>query len=129
MAIRGEAHYERLEREPEFGSPGNLTDLETYRLSPGFSFFHASGLTTALGVTYVAQKGKFGDPSSGFFSRDDQFWILDASLGYRLPKRAGFVSLEGHNLLDQEFNYQEEESAMPRIARDRLVLGRLTLSF
>ena len=53
-------------------------------------------------TTYVDQEGKFGDPFSGFLEGDDQFWVVDAAISYRLPKRLGLISLEAKNLFDEE---------------------------
>jgi outer membrane receptor protein involved in Fe transport len=55
-----------------------------------------------VGVTYVDQ-----DVSRSSVSLlpqgEDSFTLVDLSVGYRLPKRMGAVSLSVHNLFDQEF--------------------------
>jgi hypothetical protein len=86
-------------------------------------------LEIRLQASWVDQKGEFGDPFAGFEPDDDQFWILDASIGYRLPKRFGIITVEGKNLLNEGFKFQDTDPANPRIAPERFILGRITLSF
>ena len=64
----------------------------------------------------------------------DDFVVVDAAIGYRLPKRIGVVSLEGRNLLDENFQYQDDnfriaEPTSPRFIPERSVFVRVTLSF
>ncbi len=129
LAAGGEFQYEKFEREAEFGSPGNVLELRTYWVSPGISFFHPCGLKIRLRASWVDQEGEFGDPSTGFVPDDDQFWVLDASIGYRLPKRFGLITVEGKNLFNEGFKFQDTDPANPRIAPERFILGRITLSF
>jgi len=63
-------------------------------------------------------------PESG----SDQFWIFDASAGYRLPKRWGIVSVEGKNLFNQSFQYQDTDVYHPIIQPGRTVYFKLTLA-
>jgi outer membrane receptor protein involved in Fe transport len=73
---------------------------------------------------------------STFADGDDNFTMTDLSVGYRLPRRAGIVSLSVQNLFDKEFDYQDdsfrefqdEPSVGPYIP-DRSVLARITLNF
>jgi hypothetical protein len=92
--------------------------------------FEASRRTSFLApdtTTHIAEVGlRFYDPS-GFFSHVDtmcinqrtfspllfeppairnDFWIVNAGVGYRLPKRLGILRLEVRNLLDENFNFQ-----------------------
>ena len=55
--------------------------------------------------------------------------VVDAAVGYRLPNRFGFVTLEGRNLLDEEFKFQDTDPANPQIYPERLILARFTLAF
>jgi hypothetical protein len=129
VAASGELFYENLEREAKFGSPGGFTSLRTYKLKPAVNVFHPSGLIAKLEANYVDQEGNFGDPINGFSKGEDNFWVVNASIGYRLPKRYGIVSLEVKNLFDESFNFQEMESSLPRLYPERLVFARFTLSF
>lgn len=67
--------------------------------------------------------------SSPIVRDDDDFWVIDAGVGYRLPRRFGFITFEAKNLLGEDFKFQDTDSANPTIAPERLLLGRLTLAF
>jgi outer membrane receptor protein involved in Fe transport len=64
-------------------------------------------------------------------SGDERFWVVDASIGYRLPKRYGLVSIDVKNLLDEEFSYQNSfnkgEQKLPRYQPQRAIFARLNL--
>ncbi len=60
---------------------------------------------------------------------EDDFWIVDLSLGYRLPNRRGVLSLNVDNLLDEEFRFQDLDPENPSIMPERMAYFRFTLSF
>jgi hypothetical protein len=91
--------------------------------------FHPIGLTLRVRGTYVDQRGDVGDAQGNVGSRGDRFFVLDASLAYRLPRRWGIVSIEGWNLLDQRLVFQDTDPANPTIYPERLILARFTLAF
>ena len=61
--------------------------------------------------------------------KSDDFWLVDASIGYRLPKRRGIVSIGVANLFDEQFNFVDTDPFNPRVYPERLVFGRFTLAF
>jgi tetratricopeptide (TPR) repeat protein len=68
------------------------------------------------------------------FPGGDDFWVLDAVLGYRLPNRFGFLSLEARNLTDNHFQFLDNnafspEINSPRFIPERAYLLRITLQF
>ena len=129
LAASLELFYEDFEREEQFGSPGNLLNLKTYKFKPAVNFIHPAGFKARLEANYVDQKGNFGDPMSGFIPGEDKFWVVNTSVGYRLPERYGIVTLEAKNIFDEHFNFQEEEDSTPTLANDRLIFLKFTLSF
>jgi tetratricopeptide (TPR) repeat protein len=129
LALSAEYQYEDLDREPEFVGPEYFKKIETHRLPLGIGFFHPCGISTQVKATYVDQEGKFGDPFSGFISDDDQFWVVDAAISYRLPKRWGFITLEIKNLFDEEFNFQDTDPANPWTVPEQVIIGKCTLNF
>ncbi len=130
MAASVEYQYERFDRGEKFVGTELFTDLETQRVSLGGNVFHPSGFFARMKGTYVDQNGKFVDPlSQPTLHDDDQFWVFDASVGYRLPKRFGLLTIEAKNIFDSEFNFQDTDAANPSIFPERLVLLRLTLNF
>lgn len=132
LAASAEFLYERFTREDELVGPELFTKIKTFRLPLGINFFHPSGFTARLKATFVDQEGEFVEFAGNEeidVPGDDQFWLFDAVIGYRLPKRWGFVSLEAKNLFDKEFKFQDTDPAHPLIIPERLILARITLSF
>jgi tetratricopeptide (TPR) repeat protein len=129
IALSAQYLYERLERIPEFSGLAQVVESDTHRVPLSIAFFHPWGFQARVTGTYVNQSGRFGDAFSGVNSGSDQFWVLDASIGYRLPKRFGLITLEGRNLLDQSFRYNDHDFGNPSFYPERLILLRLTLAF
>ena len=122
--------YSRFERDGTFVGEELFTILETHKLPLSVNFFHPSGLFLRLKATYIDQEGEFGWPR--FFpteSGSDQFWVADAALGYRLPKRCGIFSLEAKNLFDQGFQFQDTNPSNPEIIPKQSILAKITLAF
>lgn len=64
----------------------------------------------------------------------DHFWLADAAVGYRLPKRHGILSLEARNLLNKAFNYQDtnfqtSQPGEPLFQAKRIIYARFSLIF
>ena len=129
LAASAELEYEKFERDAEFVGTEQITKLTTQRIPLGVNLYYPSGLIVRIKATYVDQEGDFGDPASGTVPGDDQFWVVDAVFGYRLPKRRGLISVEVKNLFDEEFKFQDTDPKNPSITPERLVLGRFTLAF
>jgi outer membrane receptor protein involved in Fe transport len=114
-----------------FGVPEKAV---TYSVPIGARYFHPSGFFAGAGVTYVNQdvnRADFAGPEG-----NDDFFYLDAAIGYRLPKRFGIVSFSVTNLLDQDFHYQDDSyrefQDQPSIGPyfpERLFFGRITLNW
>jgi tetratricopeptide (TPR) repeat protein len=127
LALKAEYQYEDFEKEKFF--PENVENLTTHRLPLSISIFCPFGLIARVKATYVNQKGDFFDPFLLTTSRDkDSFWITDASIGYRFPKRMGIITLEVRNLFDEKFKFQDTDPTSPTIYPERLILGRFTLA-
>lgn len=130
LATRVEFQYEKFDRDEEFVA--GVKYVETYRLPLGINFYHPSGFMARLGATYVRQKGRFQPQLAApgmFVSGQDDFWVVDAAIGFRLPRRLGLISLEVRNLFDESFRFQDTDPANPAIQPERFVFGRLTLAF
>ena len=71
-----------------------------------------------------------------FTEGDDNFVLLDAAVGYRLPKRFGIITLSASNILDESFKYQDDSfrefqdapSVGPYIP-ERTIIGQITLNW
>ncbi len=124
------AEYQR----EEFTSSATSPVFETQRVPLGINMYHPSGLTGRIKASYIDQEGTFSG-TSGPVDDEDQFWIVDAAISYRLPKRYGLITLGGTNLLDKEFNFEEQDSVgkiiYPQLLvyPKRLLYTRFTLLF
>jgi hypothetical protein len=80
--------------------------------------------------TYVDQDGSFErkDDVGVFNAGDDSFWLVDAALNFRLPKRYGLFTVGVSNLTDEEFEFFDTDRDNPRIQPDRVFFGKVTLA-
>jgi len=134
LAINGEYQYERFDRDQEFTGEIQATRIRTYKIPISVRYFHPQGYSAGLKATFIDQEGDFTggpgiSPGAATEPADDQFWIVDATLGYRLPKRRGMVSAGVSNLFDESFNFVDTDAFNPRIYPERILFGRLTLAF
>jgi hypothetical protein len=129
LALRAEYQYEQLTFDPPNLNELAVAEIQTHRLPLGFSFFHPSGFITWLQATYVNQEGDFENGLGRFIPGSDQFWVVDASIGFRLPKRFGLINIGVRNLFDQRFKFQDTDPVNPTISPERLILGGVTLAF
>jgi tetratricopeptide (TPR) repeat protein len=138
FGLSAEYQYERFDREREFVA--GIRNVKTHRVPIGINFYHPSGFSAQLKATYINQEGRFqpqGSPPDTFFPGEDQFCIVDASIGYRLPKRYGFITVGVKNLFNKSFKFQDTDIHMgqvniassPTIQPKRLIFGKFTLAF
>jgi outer membrane receptor protein involved in Fe transport len=127
LAFNGEYQYEHLEREGQANE--GIIEAHTHRFPVAIGVFHPLGFRGRLQATVVDQSGTFGDPAVQVTHGDERFWILDASIGYRLPKRWGVITVDGRNLLDKRFRFQDTDPANPQIQPERLIVVRLIVAY
>ena len=133
IAASAEYQYESLARGALLGAGTGFRTVETHRIPLSIKLFHASGIRFGLTVNYVDQRGRFvprlfsDDPPGDLGT--DQFWVIDAGVGYRLPRRYGIITLGIKNLLDEDFNFQETDPSQPTLQRGRLLFASVTLAF
>jgi len=131
FALSAEYYYERLDREKPLIA--GIDEVRTHRLPFGISFYHPSGLSAMLRTTWIDQSGRFKRVFSDLFGPslpgEDRFWIVDAAIQYRLPRRYGFLILGAKNLFDRSFHYQDTDPTNPQIQPKRFIYGKFTLSF
>jgi len=125
VALRAEYMFERFESE---GLTDQPTKLDTHRVPLGINFFHPSGLSTFLTATYWNQDGTFVLNDESVQSGSDDFWIVDAGISYRLPKRYGFITIGATNLFDQDFKFFERDLNNPSVQPDRTFFAKITLA-
>ena len=129
IALTAEYLWERFERDELFADGAENVTTNYFPL--GINFFHPCGLSAYLKGTYVDQSGNFERQGSvGIFEKgEDNFWLVDAAISYRLPKRYGFVTIGAKNLFDEKFQYYDTDRKNPRIQPDRNIFCKLTLAF
>ena len=136
MSARAEYQYERFARDKYVGSE-RFFYIKTQRLLLEIKLFSVCPLfTLGLKATYVDQRAEFKEHGS----ENDQFCVVDASIGYRLPKRWCRITIEAKNLFKEAFKYQDTDivevsnyslplNPNPLISPGRLILARFTLTF
>ena len=130
LALGVEYLYEKFNRDPLNTQSEAFVESKTHRVPLEARFFHPSGFFSRAQATFVYQDGLFRNAAQEVVSGSDDFWVVDLSLGFRLPKRYGIITLGVRNLFDKSFNFQDSGEADPGIiSPERLILGRVTLSF
>jgi hypothetical protein len=128
LGLSAEYQYEHFQRTNDNQTIG-FESVTTRKVPLGLRFFHPSGLSFGVKATYYDQEGNF-KPKAGNCCQpgSDNFWLVDAGIWYRLPRRYGFISLTAINLFDRKFNYQETDFNNPSIVPTRSIFARISLS-
>jgi len=150
ISLSGQVVYDIFDAEK-----GNFTDftvtpqtLKTLSVPVGVRYFDPSGFFAGVGATYVDQEvvrttnaKLFGPvvftPAGELVALadgQDDFVVVDATVGWRFPKRFGIASVTVYNIFNEAFRYQDdnfrefrdEPSSGPYIP-ERRVVGRATL--
>jgi hypothetical protein len=115
--------------------------LKTTSIPLNVRYFDPSSFFAALGVTYVNQDIQMFDSDSQALlpTQNEDFVLVDAGLGYRLPRRWGIVALEARNLFNSRFRFQDYsfvssetdtvKLANPRFVHERTIFARFVLNF
>lgn len=122
-----------------------LEELKTHRSPITLTYHPTERLSASWVNTYVQQKGIFWkNPTTPFDSAtiehgDESFWLMDAFLSYRLPKRRGQWTVGVKNLLGEDYRYEDYNSYDPLLAsrtwvpsdytKDRFWFTSLSLKF
>ena len=136
LGLRAQYIFERFERDEECEVGGarecltaGFKNVKTQRVPLGIAFFHPSGLSASLTATYWDQEGRFEQLEAiEFAAGHSKFWLFDAALNFRLPKRFGFVSVGATNLFDKDFAYYEVDFDNPTIQPKRAFFAKVTLA-
>jgi tetratricopeptide (TPR) repeat protein len=139
LALSAQLVYDRFHADSgDLTDTGTPQEVETISVPLAVRYFHESGFFAGAGVTYVDQTvdRSASAKAAGFADGHDDFFVVDAALGYRFPDRRGIASVSVNNLFDQDFKYQDdsyrefrdEPSTGPYIPALQVV-GRVTLNF
>ncbi len=109
--------------------PNLPVELRTTIIPFGIRYFDFSGFFASMTTTYVDQKILLGSEN-----HDDDFFLVDMSIGYRFPKKMGILSLQIKNMFDREFNFQDtnvqsSDLTQPSFIPDRTIFGQFTLNY
>jgi tetratricopeptide (TPR) repeat protein len=127
LTLGAEYQYEDFDYDPELFL--SFSTVKTHRVPLSARFFHPSGLSAVFGVTYLEQEGEFRPAlGSDFLPGDRSFWVVDAALRYRLPKRLGFVTAGVNNLTDETQTYEATDPGNLTFRPGRVVYGRVVLA-
>lgn len=128
LTLGAEYQYENFDLAPELFF--SFSKVKTHRVPLFVRFFHPSGFSASVGTTYLKQEGEFR-PANGadFLPGDRSFWVVDAALRYRLPKRYGFVLAGVNNLTDETSTYEATDPKNLSIRPGRVVYARVVLAF
>lgn len=101
--------FKRSSTEPTVTLGEALPKVKTLTVPVTARYFHPSGFFGSVGGTFIRQSVDL-QPASTSTKDSDKFFLLDAAIGYRFPRRLGILSVEGRNLLDKEFFYQDQNT-------------------
>ena len=111
-----------------------LTNLDTLSVPVMARYFDSSGFFGGIGGNVVYQRVK-RPQNSELAEGSNNFFVVDATVGWRLPERRGLVSLEARNLLNDSFKYQDDNfrtfgtrSVVSPFLPERTIVVRLTIS-
>ena len=130
LGFSAEVEYENIDRPQILTGAEGIMNLDTVRAPFGVQLFNDNGLTLRLSTTYVAQEGDFSvDVGAPVVHTDDNAWITDVSLEYRLPRRKGFLSLGAMNVFDESIELLEIDPLNPRVATKRVAFAKFSFTF
>lgn len=121
-------------RQHQNGSDSRPQSINTLLAPLSVRYFAPNGFFAVAGVEYVNQMVNHQDGNGEETDETGDAWLVDASIGYRLPQRHGIVSLEFNNLLNQSFHWQDDtfrssEQQNRRFIPERAAMFRLSLNF
>ncbi|SDX46971.1 FecR domain-containing protein [Nitrosomonas oligotropha] len=139
--VRSEVLFDKFSRAITPAGPHQIDTLST---PVNISYFNQKGVFSTLTGTFVRQEVDREYTLAGNKNMNhenegiEKFFLLDMIMGYRFPNRMGILSLEGRNLLDQDFlfrniNFQAAEPTNSRVNTNfipmRTFFARLTFNF
>jgi hypothetical protein len=124
VALSAQYLYEQLKTNDFVDLTGSPAKLDTHRFPLGVRWFHRSGFSAAFIATYVDQQGTF----AGNVEDEEKFWVYDAAISYRLPKRYGLITVGASNLTDEEFRYFDTDRKNPTLQPQRMAYARITIA-
>ena len=120
---------ERYQRPAAFTLNEHFTNLDTTFVPVALRLSSLGNWSANIAAIGVRQQIRYLDINDETVGGSSRFVVVDASLAYRLPGRAGIVSAEVRNLFDKQFRYQEIDAfASPRVYPGRLFFARFSIA-
>jgi len=127
VSVTADYLRERYQRPIVFQE--NFTRLDTTFVPVALRLSSLGNWSGNVAATGVRQQISYLDFNDEAVSGSSRFVVVDASIAYRLPARAGIVSAEVRNLFDKQFRYQEIDAfASPRVYPGRLFFARFSIA-
>lgn len=108
--------------------------LDTHRVPLRLRYFQPDGWMAGTQLTWIHQELDDSRAAAGTVD-STEFTVWDLSVGYRLSKRRGVVSLDINNVLDRQFEYQDlslftadELNRDQRYIPERTIMARATFN-
>jgi outer membrane receptor protein involved in Fe transport len=138
VGLTAEYLFESFDRSPPGVAPTQSVQIILHQFPLTVTYHHPNGLFARLATTYVDQQVETSSFTDAGFQKSvsgERFWMLDATVGFRLPKRWGIATFGVRNLLDESLNFQDinfnvgGEPVPPLFVPERVFFGQLTLAF
>lgn len=133
LALSTGLKWDRYDRPPGASTDVGFTVAETWYLPVSARISLSSGLSFALTITGVRQRGEFYRINQLFelelYRARETFVTTDLFLSYRLPGRRGVITAGARNLFDQRFRFQSADPEGSVFAPRRQASLQLSLSF
>ncbi len=115
----------------------SFPDTDTHMVGASARYFHNSGFFLQLNPMLVHQNVVGINPENEDTTIDQSrtFFLLDSTLGYRLPRRLGIIKFQVKNILNEQFDYQNEwwrsnnRELTPQFYPARTFIGNIIISF
>ncbi len=130
IALSLQAISEDFERTQQNQGTGAFLSLRQLRVPATFQWFRPSGITAVFRVSYLHQNGVFCaalTPTCDLPGTEEST-VADIGLSYRLPRRAGTISLDVLNVFDKQFRYQSVDTSTLVPFTGRAVFARISLA-
>ena len=129
LSVNFALQWERFVRDPAALNIDLFSKLNLLRLPLELRYFDSSGIFAFFRTSFIHETGSFLDSTFTLFKGRENFAVVDAGLGWRIPGRSVVGTLQVKNLLNSGFRFQDSDSTNPTIIPHRLIMGRITFSF
>jgi hypothetical protein len=129
LAMISDYRFDRLLRDAAGNNEDLLAHSQAHRAGAEMRAFSTNGLFSRFRTTFIMQNGRFQNARQLVVPGADRFWVVDATLGYRLPRQLGLIALEIRNALDEQFSFQDSSPEDSKLLPARFLALRSSLLF